>query len=912
MRWTSAKRSPLILSLALLAGLLLAPPAAAGPTQGSQPGQFRALIRADGTAERALFHAEKSFERCIWSTDGTPEGTFRLDIDGQCLPVREHLSPIVGAAEGVGYLLVGRIPLRVWRSDGTATGTWPLIDFIDPGWWAFDGAFELLHSPALDLVFFLADDGVHGVEPWVSDGTPGGARLLAEVVPEGEEGHAFHLQEVAGQVLFFRPREGEHELWRSDGTSGGTRPVTPIADGDPATAPSRLFPVAGGAVFFLTPEHGCTSELWRTDGTAAGTGPLGRFDMHPCIGPGPNEAFSVAAFPGSVFFAASRSGGGGDVLWRTDGMPDGTWAVTEPQRPIFFDADTLAENAVSFGGELYFVAWEPDGVGREIWRTDGTPGSGEPFADLCPGACSSDPRHLQAAGDDLVFFAHDGERGVEPWISDGTPAGTRPVADLCAGSCSSGHVDDRGLVLGEALLFAGSHGIQGQDLWSLDPAAESFVRLTTAHPVGVERAAVIRGLALFAADDGEHGGEPWITDGTPGGTRMLVDVEPAEDLVVIPPLDLTAEPLGGGRVRLHWRDAGGDEESFGFDVVRADSGEIVLTATAPANATSLVIELEEGTYTVRGFAFHPEIGRTEWSDEVVVQVGACAPGGRFLCLGGGRFRVSVDWSVSGLFPGNPDQGAGIPAATTISGNDSGSFWFFTEDNVELIVKILDATTVNGHFWVFWGGLSSVEYRLYVEDTLGGLSRTYFKPQGDICGGTDTTAFPAGESTGTASTVVAVRADRSSWARELSDRSAPFAASGPATRFVALDAPATTTAPLHPPQPCVPDGETLCLLDGMLAVTVDWTDQHNGGSGVGRAVPYTDVSGFFWFFHPENIELVVKALDGRTVNGKIWVFYGALSDVGYTIRVENRADGHLVRTYTNPPGVICGNGDTAAF
>jgi hypothetical protein len=111
---------------------------------------------------------------------------------------------------------------------------------------------------------------------------------------------------------------------------------------------------------------------------------------------------------------------------------------------------------------------------------------------------------------------------------------------------------------------------------------------------------------------------------------------------------------------------------------------------------------------------------------------------------------------------------------------------------------------------------------------------------------------------------------------------------------------------------VADDETLCLLDGMLAVTVDWTDHHNGGSGVGRARPYTDLTGFFWFFHPENVELVVKALDGRTVNGKIWVFYGALSDVGYTIRVENREDGHAVRTYTNPPGTICGNGDTAAF
>jgi hypothetical protein len=193
------------------------------------------------------------------------------------------------------------------------------------------------------------------------------------------------------------------------------------------------------------------------------------------------------------------------------------------------------------------------------------------------------------------------------------------------------------------------------------------------------------------------------------------------------------------------------------------------------------------------------------------------------------------------------------------------------------------------------------------------SRFYHNPPGQICGGADT-AFPGSDTSGSSLAEGAEAAPWTATAAPSRRRSslAPFAvAHGPATRFVALDAPASVTGALHPPQPCEPDEETLCLLDGMLAVTVDWTDHHNGGSGVGRAIPYTDVSGFFWFFHPENIELVVKALDGRTVNGKIWVFYGALSDVEYTIRVLHD-EAHQVRTYENPPGVICGRGDTAAF
>ncbi len=33
----------------------------------------------------------------------------------------------------------------------------------------------------------------------------------------------------------------------------------------------------------------------------------------------------------------------------------------------------------------------------------------------------------------------------------------------------------------------------------------------------------------FAADDGSHGRELWITDGTRGGTRLVVDLLPGEE-----------------------------------------------------------------------------------------------------------------------------------------------------------------------------------------------------------------------------------------------------------------------------------------------------------------------------------------------------------------------------------------------
>ena len=68
---------------------------------------------------------------------------------------------------------------------------------------------------------------------------------------------------------------------------------------------------------------------------------------------------------------------------------------------------------------------------------------------------------------------------------------------------------------------------------------------------------------------------------------------------------------------------------------------------------------------------------------------------------------------------------------------------------------------------------------------------------------------------------------------------------------------------------------------------------------------------FWFFGPDNVELLVKVLDGRRINGKLWVFYGALSDVEYTIRVVDTETG-AERIYDNQRGNLCGNADVEAF
>ena len=112
----------------------------------------------------------------------------------------------------------------------------------------------------------------------------------------------------------------------------------------------------------------------------------------------------------------------------------------------------------------------------------------------------------------------------------------------------------------------------------------------------------------------------------------------------------------------------------------------------------------------------------------------CIPDPAALCLENGRFQVRVDWQASPLGPSSS------AAAVPLTG-DTGYFWFFDDANVELVVKVLDGTAVNGHYWVFYGSLSNVQFEIGVTDTKTGQTKTYVNPQGRMFSVADTTAFP---------------------------------------------------------------------------------------------------------------------------------------------------------------------------
>ena len=206
----------------------------------------------------------------LWKTDGTVEGTVLVKdiLSGTNSSLPTSLTDVDGTlyftASG-GILDAFRV--RLWKSDGTATGTSPIAG-IPSG----SGSSSPTNLTNVNGVLYLtADDGVHGQELWKTDGTPAGTVLVSDIHAGSYPSSPSELLDANG-TLYFVADDGVHgrELWKTDGTPAGTVLVSDIHAGSYASSPSELL-YANGTLYFVADDGIHGRELWMSDGTAAGT-----------------------------------------------------------------------------------------------------------------------------------------------------------------------------------------------------------------------------------------------------------------------------------------------------------------------------------------------------------------------------------------------------------------------------------------------------------------------------------------------------------------------------------------------------------------------------------------------------------------------------------------------------------------
>src|SRR5215204_924936 len=103
-------------------------------------------------------------------------------------------------------------------------------------------------------MFFAADDGVHGLELWSSDGTAWGTRMVKDIWPGTGSGIEptciVPMKELAGRLYFNASDSIVHyAIWSTDGTPANTIETIHLAPGDSSFIYPYILEVVNGRLY---------------------------------------------------------------------------------------------------------------------------------------------------------------------------------------------------------------------------------------------------------------------------------------------------------------------------------------------------------------------------------------------------------------------------------------------------------------------------------------------------------------------------------------------------------------------------------------------------------------------------------------------------------------------------------------
>jgi ELWxxDGT repeat protein len=462
-------------------------------------------------------------DRLFFSTGGTQLWASNGSTGGATL-VRDFQTTIslpdsAAAVPGTLLFWVGvyqsAAVTELWKSDGTPAGT-SLVKVVparaDRGGLEWPSNFGYTSIPGAFLTVF--DSGACLL--WGSDGTPAGTVPLVSTVPAPNSGFPGDLTDVNG-TLFFSASDAEHgrELWRSDGSPGGTVLVKDLEPGPAGSSPTQLFGTKAN-LFFRAGTPATGERLYRTDGTDAGTLLL------------EDDCPQILGLLGEILIFVGNDGAHGQEPFRSDGTPGGTFPLGDLTPGL---ASTTVAALGALNGSFYFLTLPSDPAGTTLWKTDGTVGgtvSVRPMA----GHRVWYPARAAAAGGVLVFTCEDAAYNRELWRTDGTAAGTSILFDTVpVGVAGKNDIGQSLAPLGDRIVFWADDGVHGFEPWITDgtPTGTSLLKDVNPGPMGSSNPAgtASTGSTLFfAANDGVHGSELWKTDGTGTGTTLVRDIVP--------------------------------------------------------------------------------------------------------------------------------------------------------------------------------------------------------------------------------------------------------------------------------------------------------------------------------------------------------------------------------------------------
>ena len=504
----------------------------------------------------------------MWTTNGTPGGTLQLNNHSGSIGT----VGLPGAVVGNRFFFFGVDPVTLQNALFT-TGALPgttqrvrVLDTLRSGGSEWNGRF-----------YFANRDAAHGTEWWVSDGTTNGTFMIEDLATGSRDGVVSEqtLQRPDGLLVGVDGPAG-HEPWIINGTPGESRNLKNIAVDTPlpGSNPEKLR-AAGHRLFFLADAPGYrvvgrsdgrpegtttgvitpTDEWWFAEAFASGLRYYLKSSVHLLSTDGTPQGTqhlssnvgAAVPFRGGVVFEERSNNTfhfsdgtalGTHTIARLDGPPPGGWKLYVANDRVWFtntsvlavsDGVSPMRRVVPLSGTIgpirevvegpnatYFVDENFDE--RRLWRTDGTD-AGTRIVRVF----TQFPTNFIATPDRLLFTQNQ-----VLWSTDGTTENTVSLgAPGASVSCTfaSGSVP---VVVGNELFWFVRHSNGTAALWKSNGTFSGTTEVAS-FPVsspGCVTMAALDGHVYFRGFDTEHGAEPWISDGTNGGTRLLTDLYP--------------------------------------------------------------------------------------------------------------------------------------------------------------------------------------------------------------------------------------------------------------------------------------------------------------------------------------------------------------------------------------------------
>ncbi len=474
---------------------------------------------------------------------------------------------------------------KVWRTDGTADGTYPITDELDGnganlGGTAHPTQFIEYHGSLYFIARSYSKFGSNSVGIVKTNGTVIGTEYMLGIYNGSSEIVEFGHAVIHADKLYFSFFDFDHNhysVWESDGTKSNTRNIYDLSNAD-YFSPSSLCSYRDGLFFTSGNANGGTSlvkydamakefyevtelatqvsrppffipggysashtlggnllyieliktdinfgEIWVSDGSSSGT-----IKLSASV----NSVSKDMILHNDMLFYVGVNSVKEIELWKTNGTLAGTSMVKDVNpslRGVVLSSGIVKVKDVAlFGGST-------EGLGIELWVSDGTMTGTRMLVDIVPGASGSFPDNFINANDKVYFIASIGGRRSEVFVSDGTTAGTKQLTNL---SIVNAYVYRLIKINEEKLIFEATNEDYTTSLFVMNLHTGSITEIRNLgknsynSPYSITDMAATSDGVLYFLLSGE-GTDLWKTDGTDEGTVKIIDLVDAFQLTAV-------------------------------------------------------------------------------------------------------------------------------------------------------------------------------------------------------------------------------------------------------------------------------------------------------------------------------------------------------------------------------------------